>query len=274
MIPDASRLEKELAEVLGYKEFTAKERLIGDPYSTTRVLTFTGGGRESSIVVKNFSDVRSLKWALLGVWAAAANKFTMTPLARLEREYAVTRALRLGGVMVPAIIAVSPDVRILAKEFIEGLTLSKVIDDFLRGSGSGLESVSAYGRLLARVHGTGYALGDAKASNVIVCPRGSLPHRPGAGRPRRRRGLGPGRVRLLHGEAVDEGKGDGAGGTGILGCIRLRRRQRRCRQGEPLEVSSPLPALPHARNGEGPPGSDERLRLALSLVGRVPAVKR
>jgi tRNA A-37 threonylcarbamoyl transferase component Bud32 len=174
MVPDASQLEKEVAKVLGYNEFTVKERQIGDSYSTTSVLTFTGGGRETSIVLKNFSDVRSLKWAFLGVWAAAANKFAMTPLARMEREYAVTRALRLSGVLVPSIIAVAPDVRILVKEFVEGPTLSKVIDDFFRGECSGLENVSTYGRLLAKIHATGYALGDAKASNVIVCRRGLL----------------------------------------------------------------------------------------------------
>jgi tRNA A-37 threonylcarbamoyl transferase component Bud32/predicted nucleotidyltransferase len=172
VVPDPSQLEKEVAKVLGYDKFTVKEKLIGDPYSTTSVLTFTGGGRETSIVLKNFSDVRSLKWAFLGVWAAAANRFAMTPLARMEREYAVTRALRLSGVLVPAIIAVSPDVRILVKEFVEGPTLSKVIDDFFRGEGSGLENISTYGRLVAKVHAAGYALGDAKASNVIICKRG------------------------------------------------------------------------------------------------------
>ncbi len=172
VISDPSRLEKELANILGFAEFAIKERLLGDPYSTTRVLTFTGGGREASIVLKNFSDVRSLKWALLGVWAAAANRFSMTPLARLEREYAVTRALRTSGVMVPAIIAVSPDIRVLAKEFVEGSTLSRVIDEYSRGDGDGLASVAEYGRLMAEVHGAGYTLGDAKASNVIVSPRG------------------------------------------------------------------------------------------------------
>jgi Kae1-associated kinase Bud32 len=172
LILDVSRLEEELASIFDFVGYTAEEKLIGDPYSTTRVLTISEGGHESSMVVKNFSDVRSLKWALLGVWAAAANKFTMTPLARLEREYAVTRALRKSGVMVPAIIAVSPDVRILVKEYIEGPTLAKVIDDFFKGDRSGLECVRAYGRLLAKVHRAGYSLGDAKASNVVVSYRG------------------------------------------------------------------------------------------------------
>jgi tRNA A-37 threonylcarbamoyl transferase component Bud32 len=172
VIPDASRLEKGLARLLGYVQYTAEEKLIGDPYSTTRILTFRGGERESSVVLKNFSDVRSLKWALLGVWAAAANKFSMTPLARLEREYATTLSLRAAGVLVPMIVAVSPDARILVKEYIEGPPLSSVIDGFFKGDTEDLQSVAAYGKLMAKVHGAGIALGDAKASNVIVSPHG------------------------------------------------------------------------------------------------------
>jgi len=172
VIPDASRLEMDVARLLGYAEFAAEERLIGDPYSTTRVLTFKGEGKETSVVIKNFSDIRSLKWALLGVWAAAASKFRMTPLARLDREYSVTQALRAAGVRVPAIIAVSPDVRILVKEFVEGETLAKAVDDFSRAGAGEPPGVAAYGKLMARVHAVGFALGDTKASNVIISPRG------------------------------------------------------------------------------------------------------
>ncbi len=172
VVPDVRHLEKDLARLLGFAEFTSREQLIGDPYSTTRILTFSGGGRESSVVLKNFSDVRSLKWALLGVWAATANKFSMSPLARLEREYDMTRALRSAGAMVPAVLAVSPDVRLLVKEFVEGPTLAKVIDDYSKGGGEGLSDVASYARLMARLHAAGFALGDTKASNVIVSPRG------------------------------------------------------------------------------------------------------
>ena len=96
----------------------------------------------------------------------------MAPLARLEREYAMTLGLRGAGVAVPRIVAVSPDVRIIVKEFVEGSTLSKVIDDFSRGAPTGLAEVASYGRLMARVHNAGFALGDAKASNVIITPSG------------------------------------------------------------------------------------------------------
>ncbi|MGD0477044.1 MAG: nucleotidyltransferase domain-containing protein [Nitrososphaerales archaeon] len=172
MIPDASLLEKKLAGLLGFTSYSTRERDIGDPYSTTRVLTFADGGHESSVVVKSYSDVRSLKWALLGIWAAAANKFSMTPMARLDREYAMTRSLRKNGVLVPAILAVAPGERIMVKEFISGPVLSAVIDGLMRGGSEGMGHVSAYADLMAKVHNAGLALGDAKASNVVVSPRG------------------------------------------------------------------------------------------------------
>ncbi len=172
VIPDASLLEKELAGILGFAGHSTRERDIGDPYSTTRVLTFADGTRESAVVVKSYSDVRSLKWALLGIWAAAANKFSMTPMARLDREYAMTRSLRKNGVLVPAILAVAPGERIMVKEFVSGPTLSSVIDRLLKGSPEGMGHVSAYADLMAKVHGAGLALGDAKASNAVISSRG------------------------------------------------------------------------------------------------------
>ena len=172
MIPDASLLEKELADILGFTDHSTKERDIGEPYSTARVLTLAHGSRETAVVVKSYSDVRSLKWALLGIWAAAANRFSMTPMARLDREYSMTGYLRRAGILVPPILAVAPGERILVKEFVTGPTLSSIIDGLMKGSPDGIEQVSAYADLMARVHAAGVALGDAKASNVVVSPRG------------------------------------------------------------------------------------------------------
>jgi len=172
IIPDASLLEKELAELLGFANPSTRERDIGDPYSTTRVLTLSDDTHESSVVVKNYSDVRALKWALLGIWAAAANKFSMTPMARLDREYAMTRSLRRNGILVPAILAVAPGERLMVKEFVTGPTLSSIIDQLLKGSMEGIGQVSEYANLMAKVHGAGLALGDAKASNVVISTRG------------------------------------------------------------------------------------------------------
>jgi tRNA A-37 threonylcarbamoyl transferase component Bud32/predicted nucleotidyltransferase len=171
-VADASKLNEDLAKLSGFEKFSVKESDLGEPYATTRFMAFTGGGRGRSFVVKNFSDVRSLKWALLGVWAATAKKFNMTPLARLEREYQSTISLRAEGVKAPAIVAVAPGERIVVKDYVGGPPLSRVIDGLLKGKGEGLKSVADYGELLARVHKAGFTLGDAKASNVVVSEDG------------------------------------------------------------------------------------------------------
>lgn len=171
VLPDASRLGEELSAIAGLKSATVKERSLGEPYATTRILTFSAGSREWSCVVKSFSDFRSLKWALLGIWAAAARKFSMAPLARLEREYSASVALRENGVNTPRIIAVAPEERVMVKEFVTGPTLASMIDR-LPSAKEALPAVSKFGDAVARAHEAGISLGDTKASNVIVTERG------------------------------------------------------------------------------------------------------
>jgi len=172
IVSDSSLLVPELAKLLKFPSYTTEERDIGEVYSTTKVLTFRGTGREASVVVKNYSDVRSLKWALLGIWASTARRFSMAPMARLEREYSMTSKLREAGALVPSILAVAPGERSMVKEFIEGPTLASAIDGILRGTNADLEPVTAYGTVVGKVHASGLALGDAKASNVVVSAGG------------------------------------------------------------------------------------------------------
>jgi tRNA A-37 threonylcarbamoyl transferase component Bud32 len=153
-------------------EFKAQVRDLGEPYSTTKVVKLVSGSRERSFVVKNFADLRSLKWALLGFWALSTNKFSMTPMARLEREYGAARLLRAAGIKTPITVAIAPDERILVKEYIEGDTLSHIIDGLLRGSEDGIDKVGEFAEVLAKAHAAGIALGDAKASNVIIARDG------------------------------------------------------------------------------------------------------
>lgn len=172
VIPDASLLAKEIARLLGFETYSMNERDIGEPYSTTRVLTFKDLSSEKSVVVKNYTDVRSLKWALLGIWASTANRFSTAPVSRMEREYGMTLSLKRMGVLVPSVLAVAPAERVLVKEFVTGATLASIIGSFLKGASDELAPVSSYGSLIARVHAAGFALGDAKPSNVVVSEEG------------------------------------------------------------------------------------------------------
>jgi tRNA A-37 threonylcarbamoyl transferase component Bud32/predicted nucleotidyltransferase len=172
VIPDASVLAEELARLLGFERYSTREKDIGEPYSTTRVLTFKSLSAEKSVVIKNYTDVRSLKWALLGVWASTANRFSTAPVSRMDREYGMTLRLKEMGVPVPAVLAVAPAERIMVKEFVPGPTLGSVINSYLKGSSTDLAPMSGYGSLIAKVHSGGIALGDAKPSNVIVSQQG------------------------------------------------------------------------------------------------------
>ncbi|MDV3293606.1 MAG: nucleotidyltransferase domain-containing protein [Nitrososphaerales archaeon] len=171
-VPEAAKINDQLAKLAGFADYAVSERILGEPYTTTRVVTIRGGSRERSFVVKNFSDVRSLKWAILGVWAVTARKFSMTPMARLEREYQSSITLREKGVLTPMIVAVAPDERVIVKDFVEGPPLSRVIEGLMSGARDGLGRIAKYGDVLAKVHRAGLALGDAKASNVVVARDG------------------------------------------------------------------------------------------------------
>ena len=168
VIPDASLLVDKLARLLGFSTYSTKERDIGEPYSTTRVLTFKDAVRTKSVVVKNYTDVRSLKWAFLGIWASTTKRFSTAPLSRMDREYGMTLALQGMGVLVPSVLAVAPSERIIVKDYIDGQTLSARINALFKGASDDVSPINAYGEVLAKLHGNGVAVGDAKPSNVVV----------------------------------------------------------------------------------------------------------
>jgi tRNA A-37 threonylcarbamoyl transferase component Bud32/predicted nucleotidyltransferase len=172
VVSDAALLVEHLARLLGFTTYATKERDIGEPYSTTRVLTFKDDKAEKSVIVKNYTDVRSLKWALLGIWASTTKRFSTAPLSRMDREYGMTLGLQGMGVLVPSILAVAPSERVMVKEFIEGQTLSSKINAVFRGTSDDVLPVATYGEILAKVHNGGIAVGDAKPSNVVVAAKG------------------------------------------------------------------------------------------------------
>lgn len=156
----------ELAKVCGFKDYKYEEKSLGQLYSTTKMVTLRGS-EERKFVVKYFADIRSVKWALLGLWASG-RKFSMFPQSRLHREYVALRKLKERGVISPAIVGVSLKEKILVRAYVEGNLLSDEIEAVLKNRKSDLTDVARYGRALAQVHRAGFAIGDAKASNVII----------------------------------------------------------------------------------------------------------
>ncbi len=155
-----------LAGRASFSTYTHQTKTLGEVYSTAKLVTIKGD-REVSYVFKHYADIRSMKWALLNVWSAGM-KFRMSPQARMHREYDATCKLRNSGVETPKVLGAAIDDKVLVKEFVDGKVLSKFIAQILKGSSSDLSFVRSYGRDLGKMHRAGFALGDAKAENIIV----------------------------------------------------------------------------------------------------------
>lgn len=167
-IPKTEQMVEKLATLSGFVAYTRKERSLGEIYSTARLVTLRGAtGNETKFVFKHFQDIRSVKWALLNVWSLS-RKFSMSPQARMHREYHASVALRSKGVPVPAVIGAVLDDRVLVKEYIQGERLSDIVQRILAGTSNDATIVERFGEAMGAVHKARFALGDAKASNVIV----------------------------------------------------------------------------------------------------------
>ena len=68
----------------------------------------------------------------------------------------------------PAIIGAVLDDKVLVKEFVEGERLSDIVQAILTGRSSGDRTVERFGEAMGAIHKAGFALGDSKATNVIV----------------------------------------------------------------------------------------------------------
>jgi tRNA A-37 threonylcarbamoyl transferase component Bud32/predicted nucleotidyltransferase len=170
VVGKTSELIQRLAEDHGFQKYEHETKSLGEVYSTARIVTITGNG-QARYVFKYFADIRSVKWAFLNIWAPGM-KFSMSPQARMHREYYAAMKLRGAGVKTPRVIGAAVDDKVLAKEFVEGKPLSSFVEKLLRDSMSESAQVRMFGRGLAMVHRAGLALGDAKAENIIVTDAG------------------------------------------------------------------------------------------------------
>ncbi len=168
VLPKTEQMIERLATLSGLVAYTRRDKSLGEIYSTARLVTLKSGtGKEVRFVFKNFADIRSMKWALLNVWSLS-RKFSMSPQARMHREYSASVVLRGKGVATPAIVGAVLDDKVLVKEFIEGERLSDIVQKIQSGRSDETEAVRMFGESMGRIHTAGFALGDSKANNVIV----------------------------------------------------------------------------------------------------------
>jgi Kae1-associated kinase Bud32 len=141
---------------------------LGEVYSVTKVYCINDGDRVAKITVKNFADLRALKWVVLNMWALLSKRFDMGQTSRLQREYSALRRLRGLGFKTPDILAVVLDQRLLVTEYIEGVDVGQLLPKALSGDDEAMNAVRLYGEALGKVHQEGYTLGDTKPSNTIL----------------------------------------------------------------------------------------------------------
>lgn len=133
---------------------------LGSFYSTAYLYRLQSGSEERKVVVKRFLDIRSIKWLLVNIVARPARSFKIMPMVRMGNEYSATIELRKAGVGTPRILLVHPKERLIVKEFIEGPSATELLK---------AGHVEIVAKAMASVHKMGYAIGDTRPENMIVC---------------------------------------------------------------------------------------------------------
>jgi tRNA A-37 threonylcarbamoyl transferase component Bud32/predicted nucleotidyltransferase len=167
---DASKINEELARMSGFHgTYTFKQKKRGEVYTSTQVLEISSHGKRVKYILKSFPDLKSVKWALLNLWAFTGKRFNMTPFARLQREYEGVKLLRKLGIGSHRIVGIALDQKILVTKYVEGVPLSKFVEKLTNGKSTDTKYVEEYAKTLAKLHRAGLVYGDTKAENAFVC---------------------------------------------------------------------------------------------------------
>ncbi len=161
-----------LAERFSMKKFAGRFRpgvvVTVSPLGNllNEVYLITAG--DERLVAKKFTEWHSFKWFTLGLVSLGTRFFSVSGKARLENEYALNRLLSKCGVWVPEILHVSVPDRVLVQRYIEGSSLVELVKEAVSSKSTSerrLAVASKVGSTLAKIHGLGVALGDAKPEN-------------------------------------------------------------------------------------------------------------
>lgn len=152
---------------------------IGGILNDVYLVKASVNGEERKVVVKRFKDWSGFKWFPLTLWSVGTRAFAVLGRSRLERECAINQLLHSKGFLVPRLLHVSPDSRLVFMEYVEGENVSKVIKRLgaaktVGESRKDLKVIERIGRKFAKVHSTGIALGDTKPENVMIGPNSEI----------------------------------------------------------------------------------------------------
>ncbi|HYZ50890.1 MAG TPA: hypothetical protein VE593_08380, partial [Nitrososphaeraceae archaeon] len=125
-----------------------------------------------SIVVKDLSKVKPLKWPLYDI-SRSYKRLRDDPIFRLGCEYRALRHLRTLGLNSPSILSVVIGKKLLITEYIHGKTILDIVKDYSREADNST-NVGQYwlrmsGEHIARVHSEKSTFGNLNPSDLIVC---------------------------------------------------------------------------------------------------------
>ena len=150
---------------------------LGGILNDVYLLTLERDHETQKIVVKRFRDWSSIKWFPLALWSLGTKSFAVLGIKRLEREYAINQFLHSKGICVPKTLYVSPQERLVFKEFVEGENFSEIVKEMLSSKKETLAEVGLIreiGRKIAEIHKLGVSLGDCKPENILLTKNGKL----------------------------------------------------------------------------------------------------
>ena len=171
----------QIAKSAGLTRYTSVKTRLGDINSRTICYTLQDTSihdRNISVVAKKFATLKGLKWTALNFWCSSLGwlkkrYYKVDPLERLGTEYKALRYLRNElGINTPAILAIDFERRIMVTNFVEGQSLSKIIQDSLKKkSTAGKENIfwiRTAAKYIAMIHSVHCALGNTKPNNIII----------------------------------------------------------------------------------------------------------
>lgn len=188
IVIDSSDYIARIAESLGFNgNYTYTLTSMGDKHATTMLCSINSNdGRVEKVVIKRYTDIKIAKWIALNLWLLGIGlSYDVSPYTRMRNEYIGTRRVREldSSIRTPPILGISFKNRVMVFKYVDGVPLSKMIDELMNGkdySNSNatmhdtLKYVHSYGSTLALVHVNNFVLRDTKPSNVLISKSNGL----------------------------------------------------------------------------------------------------
>ena len=166
---DASKAVEEIALLSGFNSsYESKEKKKGDVTNASKELEIWDDSKRAKFILKQFPQLKSVKWVLLNLWSVAAKRFNMSPLSRLNREVEAVRRLHGLGIKTHRITGIILGERTLVTEYFEGEPLDKSVQEITDGKSTDTSDIKKYAQILGRLHKAGLVYGDTKPQNALV----------------------------------------------------------------------------------------------------------